>query len=123
MLILFTCFLVYILGEDAKLWDPNPYSKSYGIMVVYHMFYVARILSLLDTFIYILQKKPIYKSRVVIGVFNGIAPTVVWIMAHFGNIPEHDTELVLYGFTLCLVHLYYFLVTAGNWKCQWGKWP
>ena len=107
-------FLVSLSDEKDKLWDPDPYSRSYGIMVAYYLLYLARVLALFDTFIYILQKKPLYTYRVVNGVFNGIAPTVVWLMAHFGKIPEHDTEVVLYGLTHCLVHLYYFLVTAGN---------
>ena len=109
-----TCFLACILDKGVLLWDTDPYSKSYGIMVAYYMFYLARIISLLDTFIYILQKKIIYTPRVVNGVFNGIAPICVWLMAHFSNIPGHDLELVLYALTNCMVYLYYFLVTAGN---------
>lgn len=83
-------------------------------MVAYYMFYLARILSLFDTFIYILQKKPMDAIRVVSGVFNGIGPTWVWSTARFGNIPGHDFDLVLYAWTFCLVYLFYFLVTAGN---------
>ena len=83
-------------------------------MVAYYMFYLARILSLLDTLIYILQKKSIRTSRVVHGVLNGIGPICVWLMAHFGNIPGHDLELVSYALTNCLVYLYYLLVTSGS---------
>ena len=85
-------------------------------MIAYYLFYMARILSLLDTFIYILQKKPINTFRVISGVFNGIAPTWVWVMVHFGNIPGYDFELTVYALTHSLIYLYYFLVTAGNKK-------
>ena len=104
-----------ISDKGDMLWDRDPTSKSYGIMIVYYMFYLGRILSLLDTFIYILQNKPLGTIRVVAGVFNGLAPTFVWLMARFGNIPAQDFELVLYAITHCLLYLYYFLVTAGNY--------
>ena len=107
-------FLACILDDGVILWDPDQYSKSYSILIAYYMFYMARLLSLLDTFIYILQKKPMDTFRVISGVFNGIAPTWVWVMAHFGDVPGYDLELVVYSLTHCLIYLYYFLVTAGN---------
>ena len=83
-------------------------------MIAYYMFYMARVLSLLDTFIYILQKKPVNTFRIISGVFNGIAPIWVWIKAHFGDIPGYDLELLVYALTHCLIYIYYLLVTAGN---------
>ena len=60
-----------ISDKGDMLWDRDPTSKSYGIMIVYYMFYLGRILSLLDTFVYILQNKPLVTIRVIAGVFNG----------------------------------------------------
>ena len=86
-------------------------------MIAYYMFYMARILSLLDTFIYILQKKPMNTFRIISGVFNGIAPIWVWIKARFGDVPGYDLELIVYALTHCLIYIYYLLVTAGNQTC------
>ena len=106
----------YIFSDKSGiLWDPNPYSKSYGIMVAYYMFYLARILSLFDSFIYILKKKQMNSYRIVIGVFYGIIPIHIWVMAHFGNIPSHDLDLVFYVLTHCLFYVYCLLVTLGNY--------
>ena len=84
------------------------------MMVAYYMFYLARIFSLLDSFIYILKKKQINSFRLVIGVFYGILPIYMWIVAHFGNIPTYDFDLVAFLVTHCLIYLYYLLVTLGN---------
>ena len=106
--------LACILDDGVILWDPDQYSKSYSILIAYYMFYIARILSLLDTFIYILQKKQMDTFRVISGVFNGMAPTWLWVMAQFVDIPGYDFELIVYAMTQCLIYLYYFLVTIGK---------
>ena len=107
-------FLACILDDGVILWDPDQYSKSYSILIAYYMFYIARILSLSDTFIYILQKKQMDTFRVISGVFNGMAPTWLWVMAQFVDIPGYDFELIVYAMTQCLIYLYYFLVTIGK---------
>ena len=103
-------------GEEAILWDTNPDSKSYGILMAFYTFHLARTISLIDSFIHILQGKPLGCHTITAGIVFALGPPYTWVCARFARKdPAFDFELVLIAFTHCLVYLYYSLLMSGTY--------
>ena len=72
------------------------------------------MISILDSFIHILQGKPLGFHTITAGIGIALVPVFTWVCARFAKKePAFDFELVLYSFTHCLVYLYYFLTMSG----------
>ena len=102
-------------GGEANIWDNNPNSKSYGILIAFYTFHIARMISLIDSFIHILQGKPTGSHLTTAGLAYAMGPIYTWVCARFAKKePSFDLELVLIAFTHCMVYLYYLLVVTGR---------
>ena len=85
-------------------------------MTALYLIYVARIFSLMDGFIHILQQKPMHPHLILGGLAFALCPLYLWLMVRFGekDTATSDLDIVVFAFTQCLVHLYYTLAILGS---------
>ena len=91
--------------------------------MAFYTFHLARTISLIDSFIHILQGKPLGCHTITAGIVFALGPPYTWVCARFARKdPAFDFELVLIAFTHCLVYLYYSLLMSGTYIEVWKSW-